>query len=337
MKAIGIRQSLPIEHQDSFISAELDQPTPDGHDLLVKVHAVSVNPVDYKVRQNSAKDQPLDSPKVLGWDAVGTVEAVGEQVSLFAVGDAVFYAGDIQRPGSNAEYQLVDERIVGAKPSSLSDAEAAAMPLTSLTAWEALFERLSIEKDEGQGQRILIIGGAGGVGSIAIQLAKQLTQLTVIATASRPETTQWCLDRGADAVVNHHDLLNSVQKSGYESFDYILNLADTNQHWEATSELIKPQGHICAIVENHAPLNMKKIRSKSVSFSWELMFTRAMYHTDDMIQQHYILDEIATLLEQGTIQSTLTTTLEGFTTENFRQAHALQESGKAIGKTVINF
>ena len=337
MKVIGIKKSLPIDHSDSFVSAELDKPSPSGHDLLVKVRAVSVNPVDYKVRQNSAKDRTLDSPKVLGWDAVGVVEEIGDQVSLFAIGDAVYYAGDIQRPGSNAEYQLVDERIAGNKPKALSDEEAAAMPLTSLTAWEAIFERLAIEKNGGRGKSVLMIGGAGGVGSIAIQLAKQLTQLTVVATASRDETTQWCLDRGADAVANHHDLLASVREAGYEHVDYILNFADTDQHWEATSELIKPQGRICSIVENQVPLNMKKIRSKSVSFSWELMFTRAMYHTDDMIQQHHILNSVSSLLDQGVLQSTLTTTLEGLAVKNFKKAHALQESGTAIGKTVISF
>ena len=337
MKVIGIKESLPIEQENSFISAELDQPEPTGHDLLVRVHAVSVNPVDYKVRKSSAQGKVLDTPKVLGWDACGVVEAVGDEVSLFSVGDAVFYAGDIKRPGSNAEYQLVDERIVGRKPETLSDEAAAAMPLTSLTAWEAIFEQLNVAQGQREGQTLLIIGGAGGVGSIAIQLAKKLTPLTVIATASRPESTQWCLERGADAVANHHDLVQSVQKLGYSSFDYILNFADTNQHWEATSELIKPRGHICSIVENKDPLDMKMIRSKSVTFSWELMFTRPMFQTHDMIKQHQILNRIAELLEQKTVQSTLTTTLEGLTVENFKQAHALQESGKSIGKTVIKF
>ena len=337
MKAIGIKESLPIDHKNSFIEAEVDKPVPAGHDLLVRIHAVSVNPVDCKVRKSSAKDKVLETPKILGYDAAGVVEAVGEEVTLFEVGDAVFYAGDIKRSGSNAEYQLVDERIVGKKPKNLSDEAAAAMPLTSLTAWEAIFDRLHVAQDGGQGQTLLIIGGAGGVGSIAIQLAKQLTQLTVIATASRPESTQWCLDRGADLVANHHNLLTSVQDLGYSSVDYILNFADTNLHWEATSELIKPQGHICSIVENDKPLEMKVIRSKSVSFTWELMFTRSMYQTDDMVAQHHILNNIADLLDNKTIQSSLTTTLEGLTVENFKKAHAMQESGKSIGKTVIKF
>ncbi|WKN33292.1 zinc-binding alcohol dehydrogenase family protein [Porifericola rhodea] len=337
MKAIGIKKSLPISDDNSFIVFETEKPRPKGHDLLVKVKAVSVNPVDYKVRQNSAKDKELDSPKILGWDAVGVIEAVGDEVTLFGVGEEVYYAGDITRPGSNAEYQLIDERIVGKRPASLSLAEAAAMPLTSLTAWEAIFERLLIKRQKGEGQNILIIGGAGGVGSIAIQILKEMTKLNVIATASRDETRDWCLKMGADEVANHHNLAESVKKTGHRQIDYILNFADTDGHWDAMAELIKPQGRICSIVENKGELNLSAIRSKSVAFCWELMFTRAMYQTDDMIEQHYILNSVADLLEQELIKPTLNITLKGFTVDNFREAHRILESGKAIGKIAIVF
>lgn len=337
MKAIGLKKSLPIDQEESFISFETEKPQPKSRDLLVKIKAVSVNPVDFKVRQSSAKDKELDEPKILGWDAVGVVEAIGDEVSLFKDGDEVYYAGDITRPGCDAEYQLIDERIVGHKPKNLSYEESAAMPLTALTAWECIFDRLRIEKDGGKGQSILIIGGAGGVGSIAIPLAKKLTQLEVVTTASRKETEQWCLDKGADAVVNHKDLVNSVKEKGYSEFDYILNVVDTEMHWEATAELIKPQGSFCTIVETKNPLDMNKIKNKSVSFHWELMFTRSMFQTDDMIRQHEILEELAELLDSGTIKSTLNKTINGLTPASFKEAHKLQESGKAIGKTVILF
>lgn len=337
MKAIGIKTSLPINEAESFIAFEAPKPTPERHDLLVRVKAVSVNPVDYKVRRNSAVDKVFDPPKILGWDAVGVVEAVGNEVSLFKPGEEVYYAGDITRSGSNAEYQLVDERIVGKKPNALTYAEAAAMPLTSLTAWEAIFERLHIQRQKGKDQTILIIGGAGGVGSVAIQILKEMTQLKVIATASRDETRDWCLQLGADEVANHHNLLESVRATGSRNVDYILNFADTDGHWDAMSELIKPQGRICSIVENKNELNMRAIRSKSISFSWELMFTRAMYQTEDMIEQHHILNSMADLLEQEIIKPTLNKTLQGMTVENFKEAHRILESGKAIGKVVIVF
>ncbi|WP_416441873.1 zinc-binding alcohol dehydrogenase family protein [Leeuwenhoekiella sp. A16] len=337
MKAVGIKKSLPIDQEESFIVFETEKPTPQKRDLLIKIKAVAVNPVDYKVRQGSAKDKVLEEPKILGWDAVGVVEATGPDVELFKEGDEVYYAGDITRPGCNAEYQLIDERLVGHKPKNLSDAEAAAMPLTALTAWECIFDRLDIKKDGGEGKSILIIGGAGGVGSVAIQLAKKLTKLEVVTTASRKETEEWCLDKGADAVVNHKDLINSVKEKGYKEFDYILNVVDTEAHWDATAELIKPQGKFCTIVETKEPLNMNKIKNKSVSFHWELMFTRSMFQTEDMIAQHKILEELAELLDNGTIKSTLNKTINGLTPDSFKEAHKLQESGKAIGKTVIVF
>lgn len=333
MKAIGFRKSLPITEADSFIEFETEISPPTGRDLLVKINAISVNPVDYKIRQNSAKEM-LDVPKIIGWDAVGVVEATGSGVEFFKKGDAVYYAGDITRSGCNSEYQLVDERIVGVKPKTLSDAEAAAMPLTTLTAWEMMFDRIRMnEKDKGK--TVLIIGGAGGVGSIATQLAKQVGGLKVIATASRAETVDWCKKQGADVVVNHKNLVEEVRNAGFEYVDFILDLVDVNQYWDAVCELVKPQGHIASVTGSSTPVALNKLKSKSASFSWEFMYTRSSYQTDDMIGQHYILDKVGGLFDDGTLKSTLYNTLHGFTADNLKEAHRLLESGKAIGKTVI--
>ena len=337
MKAIGFKQSLPITEEDSFIAFETEIPKPEGRDLLVKVQANSVNPVDYKIRQNAAKDQVLDTPKIIGWDAVGIVEAVGAEVALFNVGDAVFYAGDLTRSGSNAEYQLVDERIVGRKPKNLSIAEAAAIPLTGLTAYETLFDRFKYNPATDKGKSLLILAGAGGVGSIAIQLAKKLTDLTVIATASREETQDWCKQMGADYVVNHYELKDQLAAAGFEQVDFIFDCVDLKSYWETAAELIKPQGHIVSITGSSEPLNLNLLKNKSVTFSWELMYTRSMHQTEDMQRQHDILNHLAQLLEDGTLQTTLTTTFEGFSVENLKEAHKLQESGKSIGKNVIVF
>lgn len=337
MKAIGFKTSLPIGEQESFIAFETEVPTLYAHDLLVKVQAVSVNPVDYKIRQNSAKDMVLDTPKVIGWDAVGIVEEVGDAVTLFKKGDEVYYAGDITRSGSNAEYQLIDERIVGRKPKNLSVAEAAVIPLTGLTAWEILFDRMRISTEKDKGKTLLIIGGAGGMGSIAIQLAKKVAGLTVIATASRPETVEWCKKMGADVVVNHQDLVNEVRNAGFHYVDFIADFVNTGAYWDAMVELIKPQGHIGSITASSEPVALNKLKTKSASFSWEYMYTRSMFQTEDMIQQHHILNQIADLVEADAIQSTLYLTLEGLTVENFKQAHQLLESGKTIGKVAITF
>ncbi len=337
MKAIGFIQSLPISEENSFIAFETKKPSPSGFDLLVKISAISVNPVDFKVRQNAAKDTVLDTPKVIGWDAVGTVEAVGNHTSRFKKGDEVYYAGDLTRSGSNAEYQLADERIVGRKPKKLSIAEAAAIPLTGLTAYESLFDRIKINPETDKGKTVLILAGAGGVGSIAIQIAKKVAGLTVIATASRPDSIQWCKDMGADFVVNHHQLKEELGKIGHTQIDYILDFVDLGGYWETIAEIIKPQGHIVSITGSSEPLNLDILKTKSVSFSWELMYTRSMFTTDDMDRQHQILNKIADLLDSGTIKTTLTTTLEGFTVENLKEAHKMQESGKTIGKTVILF
>lgn len=337
MKAIGFKTSLPIENPESFIEFEAVKPIPGPHDLLVKIDAISVNPVDFKIRQNSAKDTVLETPKIIGWDAVGIVQAVGQDVTLFEVGDPVYYAGDITKQGSNAEYQIIDERIVGRKPKSLSIEEAAVIPLTALTAWEILFDRIRISADKDKGKSILIIGGAGGVGSIAIQIAKKIAGLTVIATASRPETIAWCKQQGADFVVDHKDLVSSVREAGFEYVDFILDFVDTNTYWDMMVELIKPQGHIASITGSSDPVALTKLKSKSVSFSWELMYTRSMYQTEDMIEQHNILNMVSDLLDDGILKTTLNTTLNGLTAENLKKAHELLESGKTIGKIALKF
>ena len=337
MKAIGFKQSLPITEPNSFIEFETEKPTPAGHDLLVKIDAISVNPVDFKIRQNSAKDTILDTPKIIGWDAAGVVEAVGEKTTKFKVGDEVYYAGDITRSGSNAEYQLIDERIVGSKPKSLSSAEAAAIPLTGLTAYESLFDRIKVNPEKDKGKTVLILAGAGGVGSIAIQLAKKLGNLSVIATASRKDSIDWCKELGADHVINHHNLKEELEGIGYKELDYIFDFVNLESYWETATDIIKPQGHIVSITGRNKPLNLNLLKNKSVTFAWEFMYTRSMFTTNDMERQHEILNELTDLLDAGTIKTTLTTTLEGFTVENLKKAHQMQESGKSIGKTVIKF
>jgi NADPH2:quinone reductase len=268
---------------------------------------------------------------------VGTVEAVGDKTSRFKVGDEVYYAGDLTRCGSNAEYQLIDERIVGKKPKNLTIAEAAAIPLTGLTAWESFFDRIKVNPETDKGKTVLILAGAGGVGSIAIQIAKKVAGLTVIATASRPESIKWCKDLGADFVINHYNLKAELKTTGHSQVDYILDFVNLEAYWEIAAEIIKPQGHIVSITGSSKPLNLDLLKTKSVTFSWELMYTRSMYTTDDMDEQHQILNEIADLLDAGILRTTLTTTLEGFTVDNLKKAHKMQESGKTIGKTVIVF
>lgn len=254
------------------------------------------------------------------------------------MGDEVYYAGDITRSGSNAEYQLVDERIVGFKPKNLSVAEAVAIPLTGLTAYETLFDRIKVDPERDKGKSVLILAGAGGVGSIAIQLAKKLGNLTVIATASRQETVTWCKEMGADLVINHHaNLKDELKKAGHSEVNYILDLVDLQGYWDSMAEVIKPQGHIVSITGSSEPLHLNVLKNKSVTFTWELMYTRSMYQTDDMARQHDILNHISKLLDEGILKSTMTTRLDGFTADNLKEAHLLQESGKSIGKTVIVF
>lgn len=335
MKAIGLTQYLPVENSKSLQDIELSKPEANDHDLLVKVNAISVNPVDTKIR--APKDQVEASPRILGWDAAGEVVSVGQQVVHFSVGDQVYYAGDITRSGSNCEFQLVDERIVGRKPALLSFTEAAALPLTSITAWEALFERLQIStQGDDAGKSILIIGGAGGVGSIAIQLAKQLAKLNVIATASRTESRQWCLDRGADSVINHHQPLDkeliAIDKT---QVDYILCLNNTDQHWSAMAKVIKPQGKICSIVDT-SKVDLSLLKSKSATFVWEFMFTRSMYKTSDMIEQQRLLNNVSELIDNGVLVTTANTLLHPINAENLRKAHKMIEQGDAIGKLVLS-
>lgn len=298
MKAVGLTQYLPIENENSLLDVEIPKPTAKGKDLLVEVKAISVNPVDTKVR--APKDKVESQPLILGWDGSGIVIEVGAEVTEFKPGDEVYYAGDITRPGSNCEFQLVDARIVGRKPKNLDFAHAAAFPLTGITAWESLFERLNIDANGADaGKSILIINGAGGVGSIATQLAKKLAKLNVIATASRPETIAWCQKLGADQVVNHrHNLAEEITKIGYKTVDYILCLNDTDGHWQAMTKAIAPQGTICSIVENKQPLDMNTLKSKSAGMVWEFMFTRSMYQTKDIAEQGKLLNEISRLIRQ---------------------------------------
>lgn len=330
MKAVGLYQYLPIENEDSLQDVEIEKPEATGRDLLVAVKAISVNPVDTKVR--APKEKKEDTPRILGWDAAGTVVAVGEAVTHYQPGDEVFYAGDITRPGTNSEFHVVDERIVGRKPASLSFAEAAALPLTGITAWEALFDRLKISTaGEDAGKSILIVGGAGGVGSIAIQLAKQVAKLQVTATASRPQTIDWCRKLGADAVINHRQDLDQQ----IDAADYILCLNSTETHWQAMTTIIKPQGMICSIVETPQPVHLERLKSKSAGFVWEFMFTRSMYQTDDMDQQHQLLNEISMLIDAQVLQTTCNNIVRPINAQTLRQVHGQIEKGTSIGKVVL--
>ena len=339
MRAVGLYRYLPIGDEESLQDLECDRPVPNGRDLLVAVRAISVNPVDTKVRAPKDKigNTVEESPLVLGWDAAGVVVEAGDDVTGFKVGDEVYYAGDITRPESNAEFQLVDERIVGRKPSSLSFEESAAMPLTTITAWEALFDRLKVDQTEAAVDKtILIVGGAGGVGSIAIQLAKRVANLTVIATASRSETRKWCQQMGADVGVNHrNNLAEEVIQAGYESVDTILCLNDTDGHWEAMTNAIKPQGSICCVVENRQPLNMSLLKRKSVGLVWELMFTRSMYQTEDMAKQQTLLNEVSRLIDEKIIKTTCNHVVSPINAKNLRTVHGQIEAGHTIGKTVL--
>lgn len=335
MKVIGFKTSLDIEKEESLIYFEKQKPTAENFDVLVEINAVSVNPADAKIRIRSAKDITLDSIKILGYDAVGVIKEIGKDVSDFKIGDRVFYAGDVTRDGSNAQYQLVDSRIIAKAPSSLNDIEASVLPLTSLTGWEALFDRLKVPLFEKK--TLLIIGGAGGVGSITTQIAKELTNLNVITTASREESISWCKSMGADYVADHRDLINSVKDLGFENVDYIFNTADTIGHWDAMAELIAPQGMIASIVEFEGNVNLSKLQGKSAGFVWELMFTRSLFKTEDMKKQHQILSQISNLVDCGRIKTTLTQSINGFTLESIKEAHKQIETGKTIGKIAINY
>jgi len=338
MKAVGAYRYLPISNPESLIDLHLDKPEPTGRDLLVKVKAISVNPADLGVREKN--NYEAESPKILGWDVAGIVEQVGSDCQLFKPGDKIYYAGSVARPGCNSEFHLVDERIVGIMPKSLDFAEAAALPLTSITAWESLFDRLGISLNADENNSILIIGAAGGVGSIATQLAK-LAGLTVIGTASRPESIQWVRSQGADFTINHNHLFQpQLKELGIDTVDYILCLNDTVQHLENMADIITPQGKICSIVPADkdtwtGSLNMDLLFSKSVTFVWELMFTRSLFHTKDMIKQHELLNNLADLIDDGKIKTTLTERLEPINAANLRLAHEKLETGRSIGKIVV--
>ncbi|MCK0743819.1 zinc-binding alcohol dehydrogenase family protein [Chromohalobacter nigrandesensis] len=328
----GQPQAAPL---DAFELHEREMPTPGEWDLLVRVDAVSVNPVDTKIRQGAFL--PSDQHNVLGWDAVGRVERVGANVEHFAPGDRVYYAGEVERPGCNAEYQLVDARLTAKAPSKLSAEEAAAMPLTALTAWEALFDKLKLAQgdDTHQDQTLLIINGAGGVGSIATQMARQLTGIKVIATASRDISIEWCRRMGAHEVVDHHDLVANMQKAGHEQVDYIFNCHDIGDHWENMTTLIRPLGHIVAIAETQKSVDLNALQGKAVTFSWEFMFARPL-HGADIAHQGRILATLAEHFDSGHLRSTLSDIVGPLTPTNLGEAHRRLETGHTTGKLVLS-
>lgn len=332
MKAISFTQhALPIDNPQALIDISIPVPTPGPRDLLVEVRAVSVNPVDTKVRAGTFTKEP----KILGWDATGIVREVGSEVTLFQPGDEVFYAGSIARTGSYSEFQLVDERIVGHKPRSLSAADTAALPLTSITAWELLFDRLGVVEGSGEGKCLLITGAAGGVGSMLVQLARQLTRLTVTGTASRQETADWVRHLGAHHVIDHSQpLLAQLQALGVPEIDHVASLTHTEQHFAQLIDVLKPQGRL-GVIDDPESLDVMPLKGKSLSLHWELMFTRSLYETPDMMNQHHLLNRISALIDQGALQTTVGEHFGAINAANMRRAHALIESGKARGKVVL--
>lgn len=331
MKAIAYTEILPTT--EIFLEdIVIERPTaPQGYDILVKIEAVSVNPVDTKVRM---RDDPNGTPKILGYDASGTVEEIGSDVTFFKKGDRVFYAGAIHRSGTNAEYHLVDERIVGHMPNNLDFAEAAALPLTAITAWEALFDRLRIQKGQ-SGGAILILGGAGGVGSIAIQLARQLTGLKIIATASRPETQDWCREMGAHYVIDHSaDMVKQVEEIGL-SVKYIFSTNASDQHWDAIGEIIAPQGSLC-LIDDPDIIDIRTLKHKAITISWELMFTRSLFETEDISEQHNLLNSVSKMIEKGSLKTTSNEIIGKINAENLRKAHIAIETGRTYGKIVLS-
>jgi len=333
MKAVGYQQSLPIEDERALLDFDLPKPEPGPRDIRVAVKAVSVNPIDTKVRMRATP--PAGEYKVLGYDAAGVVDAVGSEVTLFQPGDEVFYAGSLVRQGTDAEFHLVDERIVGRKPRTLSFAEAAALPLTSITAWELMFDRMGIAQGKDDTRTLLIVGGAGGVGSIMIQLARKLTGLTVIATASRPETIEWCLDLGAHHVVDHSRLMKEqIDKLNLPPVAWIASLTATAPHFKDMADILAPQG-VIGLIDDPPPLDITLIKFKAGSLRWESMFTRSTYQTPDMIAQHHLLNRVADMIDAGEIRTTLDKVFGKINAANLRTAHATIESGKSIGKIVL--
>ncbi|QHG65250.1 zinc-binding alcohol dehydrogenase family protein [Pseudomonas putida] len=332
MKAVVYTQpGLPIQDAQSLYDSEIPEPKPGARDLLVEVRAIAVNPVDTKIRASRGGDQP----QVLGWDAVGVVREIGSDVTLFQPGDEVFYAGAIDRTGSYSELHVVDERIVGHKPRSLDNASAVALPLTSITAWELLFDRLGVEENGGEGQSLLVVGAAGGVGSILVQLARKLTQLTVIGTASRPETQAWVKELGAHHVIDHTvSIPLQLQELKLNPVDYVISLTHTDSYLAQLVEVLRPQGKL-ALIDDPAQLDVMPLKRKSLSLHWELMFTRSLYKTEDMIKQHHLLDRVSKLVEDGILRTTMGEHFGTICAENLKRAHALIESGKARGKIVL--
>lgn len=336
MKAVGFLRSLPIDEADSLMDVDLPEPVLLPNDLLVEIEAVSVNPADAKRRIRTAAEQDHAEPFILGYDAVGVVRDLGAEVTGFSKGDRVWYAGDANRPGSYAALQAVDHRIASVAPSSVSAAAAASLPLVSLTAWEMLFDRLQVPTNETPAS-LLVIGGAGGVGSITLQLARKLTGLHLIATASRPETAEWCRDMGAHQTVNHRDLVSEVRAAGHDTVGYITQYADTAQHWDAMCDLIAPQGRIGTIVETAEKLDISALQGKSAALMWELMFTRSLFGTADMARQGQILARVARLVDDGIIRTTEQKTLHGLSATTLKEAHAIIETGRMIGKLVVAY
>ena len=333
MKAIVAFAPLPASDPLSLQDITLPDPVAEGHDLLVEVRAVSVNPVDTKVRRGLPKDS--GEPSVLGWDAAGIVRDTGSGVTLFRPGDRVWYAGARNRPGSNSELQLVDERIVGPMPETLTFSQAASLPLTSITAWELLFDRLMLRQGGHDGEKLLVVGAAGGVGSILIQLARQLTEITVIATASRPQSQAWVRDLGAHAVIDHSRALSAgLAESAPGDVDYVVSLNQTDHHFDEIVTVLKPQGKL-ALIDDPGPIDVRKMKRKCLSLHWELMFTRSLFGTPDMVAQHTLLNDVAALVDAGRIKSTLTESFGAINAANLRRAHAFIESGRATGKIVL--
>ncbi|MBD8189207.1 MULTISPECIES: zinc-binding alcohol dehydrogenase family protein [Pseudomonas syringae group] len=334
MKAVAYYQSLPVSNPDSLQNIELPEPVAGARDLLVEVKAISVNPVDTKIRQNVSPEN--GDAKVLGWDVAGVVKAVGSDVTLFQPGDKVYYAGSLIRPGANSELHVVDERIVGHMPKSLSFAHAAALPLTAITAWELLFERLQIVQGKGEsGQSLLIVGAAGGVGSILTQLARQLTALKVIGTASRAETESWVRELGAHEVLDHSKPLSEeLKRVGIQAVTHVASLTQTEQHLDQLVEALKPQGKL-GLIDDPKSLDVSRLKRKSLSLHWEFMYTRSMFETDDIIEQHNLLNRVAELVDAGTLKTTFGEHFGTINAENLRRAHELLESGKAKGKIVL--
>ncbi|MDO9402502.1 MAG: zinc-binding alcohol dehydrogenase family protein [Polaromonas sp.] len=334
MKAVGFYQPLPVDHADAMVDLELPEPVATGHDLLVEVRAVSVNPVDVKIRARAVP--PEGQARVIGWDAAGIVRAVGDKVTRFKAGDRVWYAGDLNRPGSNADLQLVDERIVGPMPESLGFAEAAALPLTSLTAWELLFDRLQVQQaDPVQDNRLLVIGAAGGVGSILLQLARQLTGLTVVATASREETRAWALAQGAHHVIDHHQpWAGQLAALGMADVSHVIGLNHTDAYVKLIVDVLRPEGQL-ALIDDPAVFDIAPFKAKSLSVHWELMFTRSLFNTVTLARQHDILRRVARLVDDGVLHTTMTQRIAGISATTLRQAHALIEQGGMRGKIVL--